>query len=533
MTGEVRMKAVAANTIQYERAESVFGERLSLLRYSPALVLFITAIADVGRWADPDLWGHIRFGQLVLAAGHVPIVNTYSYSAPGYPWHDPEWLAEAVLAFFYSHLGIVGLKLFKFACTGITVALMALAVAETRASIRIQLVVLTTAGVALIPMMQFRPQLFTFMLLSALMLLLARDTFRSRDGLIWIAPVLFASWANTHGGVVAGLAAMLLYAAVHGLEDLITLGSLRGAIRLGSVAVACSAATIVNPYGYANWLAVARAIRNPMTRAMISEWQPLLFSMEQIWHVSPGTAVNYGAVIVLPVALGICLLMRPRGDDLALLAISALMAIGAWLSMRNMALAVIATVVPLCRHLHLLLESNRPYETWRAQPRRPANEFIVGTLAALVAFQTGLFSRSLPVNIAMPRGAVDFMQQHGLEGNVLGDFSWGDYLIWRMAPTSKVFIDGRYDFAYPMAVISDYFDFKFGAPHAEAVLKAYAHDYVLITPASPVRSLMEHRHGWRLVYSDRDALLFARADSAAARIPGVPLLGPPQTLSFP
>src|SRR5690349_24607248 len=150
------MRAEAVDTVRVAQAAPEFGDRLPLLRYSPALVLFIAAIADVGRWADPDLWGHIRFGQLILASGHVPIVNTYSYSAPGYPWHDPEWIAEVMLAFFYSHFGTVGLKLFKFGCTGITITLMALAVAETRASIRIQLVVLTIAGIALIPMMQFR-----------------------------------------------------------------------------------------------------------------------------------------------------------------------------------------------------------------------------------------------------------------------------------------------------------------------------------------------------------------------------------------
>src|SRR5947207_13685365 len=59
---------------------------VSLLRYSPALVLFIVAIADVGRWADPDLWGHIRFGQLTLTLGHAPSRNSWSYSAPGYLW---------------------------------------------------------------------------------------------------------------------------------------------------------------------------------------------------------------------------------------------------------------------------------------------------------------------------------------------------------------------------------------------------------------------------------------------------------------
>jgi hypothetical protein len=130
---------------------------LSLLRYSPALVVFIIAVTDVGRWADPDLWGHIRFGQLTLSLGHAPVRNPYSYSAPGYLWRDPEWLAEALLALAYDTLGVVGLKLMKFAATAVTVLLMALAAAETRASVRIQLVVLMVAGVALIPMMQFRP----------------------------------------------------------------------------------------------------------------------------------------------------------------------------------------------------------------------------------------------------------------------------------------------------------------------------------------------------------------------------------------
>ena len=81
---------------------------VSLLRYSPALVFFIIAIADVGRWADPDLWGHIRFGQLTLALGHAPVRNPYSYSSSGYIWRDPEWLAEALLALSFDALGIIG-----------------------------------------------------------------------------------------------------------------------------------------------------------------------------------------------------------------------------------------------------------------------------------------------------------------------------------------------------------------------------------------------------------------------------------------
>jgi hypothetical protein len=137
----------------------------------------------------------------------------------------------------------------------------------------------------------------------------------------------------------------------------------------------------------------------------------------------------------------------------------------------------------------------------------------------------------LTVQFGIPSGAVDFMQAHELRGNMLCDFSWGDYVIWRMAPASKVFIDGRYDFAYPMSVIEDYFDFKFYGPRAAAVLDGYQHDYVLLTPVSPVRALMERRPDWRLIYSDPEALLFARTGSAAAHLDGVPIRGqsPPQT----
>jgi hypothetical protein len=67
----------------------------SLLRYSPALLFFIFVLTDVGRWADPDLWGHIRFGQLALSLGHAPTHDPYSYSAPGHAWHDPACRGDA------------------------------------------------------------------------------------------------------------------------------------------------------------------------------------------------------------------------------------------------------------------------------------------------------------------------------------------------------------------------------------------------------------------------------------------------------
>ena len=54
---------------------------MSLFRYSPGLILISIAIADSIRLPDPDLWGHVRFGQAVLRLHHLVLHDPYSYSA--------------------------------------------------------------------------------------------------------------------------------------------------------------------------------------------------------------------------------------------------------------------------------------------------------------------------------------------------------------------------------------------------------------------------------------------------------------------
>ena len=114
---------------------------------------------------------------------------------------------------------MVGLKLMKFAATAATITLLAMGAAETGASITLQMMVLTTGALAIAPMMQFRPQLFDFVALSALLLLLARDSYR-RAGRLWLAIPIFVLWANLHGGFFVGLAALAACTAAAAIEDL-------------------------------------------------------------------------------------------------------------------------------------------------------------------------------------------------------------------------------------------------------------------------------------------------------------------------
>jgi hypothetical protein len=509
------------------------GTGISLLRYSPALVLVLIAIADAKRFADPDLWGHIRFGQAVLTLGHLARHDPYSYSAQGHLWRDHEWLSEVVMALVYNTTGVWGLKLWKFALSAVTVLFMVLAMGESGAPASVQLAVMTVAATALAPLMQFRPQLFTFAFLAALIAMLARDNYRQRAP-IWPAIPMMAVWANFHGGFVVGVAVLAIYAVTGVVSDLVQRRGLQRSAHLAPVLVAAALATLATPYGIDSWFAVLHTLHNPMPRMSIAEWHPLIASMIETWHQVPGAVIYFVCVLGLLAALVISVARAPSVDDVQLLVIAAVMAVAAFISMRNMALFVITAVAPLAHHAAAALRARTASTAHENSEERSAIHPLVAILVALaLSAYTGLFSRSLEGSIAFPNGAVAFMERNGLYGNILNDYDWGDYLIWRTAPRSKVFIDGRYETVYPVRVMRDYVRFGFGLRDAAKVLDGYPHDFVLVPPGSGGYRVASRSAVWKLIYEDPVAALFARADSSAARLPGVPIHGSAKPSLFP
>lgn len=505
--------------------------RNSLLRYSPAVVLLAILIADSNRHTDPDLWGQIRFGQDFLRHGRVLDYDPYGYSAPGHLWQDYEWLAQVVMALVYNAAGVVGLKLWKFVCTALSVIFIVDTEAETGAPPHIQTAVLLLASIGLVLVMQFWAQVFTTVLSAALLSLLVRDNYR-RAAPLWLAVPMMAVWANLHAGFFIGLAMLAVYSGVTTLVDLSEGTGWNHGLRLGAVTVAATIATLVNPYGVGMWEAVGRTLLEPYKRAVINEWQPMLFTMVQQWDQARSGIFFYVAVIALVVGLAAAFAITPRGRDLPMVALAAMMAVGAYLSIRNISLAVVAASGPLARHLALVGEWRR--RTAPSPLPRPVNQWLILALCAALIVEGGMFSKRLVWDQAYPAGALAFMREHNLRGNVLCEFGWGEYLIWHATPEDKIFVDGRYDTAYPPEVIHDYLRFRFNLPGGTHVLDAYPHDFVLIpAAAAAARRLMEQRHDWKLLYRDDDALLYARASAPAARLPGLPVTGVAHAGGFP
>src|SRR5215216_6443662 len=99
-----------------------------------------------GTTGDPDLWGHVRFGQDILAHRSLHLPDVYSFTADR-TWINHEWLAEVFMAMAFNALDAAGLNLLRIATTVATLALVWRATVELGNDRRVMLVALAGLGI--------------------------------------------------------------------------------------------------------------------------------------------------------------------------------------------------------------------------------------------------------------------------------------------------------------------------------------------------------------------------------------------------
>ena len=86
---------------------------------------------------------------------------------------------------------------------------------------------------------------------------------------------------------------------------------------------------------------------------------------------------------------------------------------------------------------------------------------------------------------------------------------WGDYLIYRLYPKSRVFVDGR----------SDFYGAEYSRNWVNAIkarfdwgkeLQRYAIDTVLLAVGDPLSSVLKEAPEWKPVFDDGHAIIFRK-----------------------
>jgi hypothetical protein len=106
-----------------------------------------------------------------------------------------------------------------------------------------------------------------------------------------------------------------------------------------------------------------------------------------------------------------------------------------------------------------------------------------------------------------PAGAIATLRSDPT-ARVFTDDEWGDYLIYRLYPTHKVYVDGRADFYGGDFGQKKYLDVIFVKYGWEKTLNGFGVDTILMPIGAPLSGALKESSRWRVVYDDGIALVF-------------------------
>jgi hypothetical protein len=482
-----------------------------------ALLLALSAILLLGLFSreiyDSDFWWHLRTGQYIVEKHALPFPDPFAWTTANardaYPGEartrqfnlTHEWLAQLIFYAVWRAGGSAGMVMARAITLTAFCALAGLIVWRRRGSFYGALAAtFATAGVAQAFALD-RPYHFTFLFLAVTMAIL-----EYRRGL-WLPP-LFAVWANCHSGYFLGW-------VVLGAWCVETLVLRRRDVTLWIASGLSVVASGLNP----NAFEIFRTLLNYQSSYLTSrlmEW-----ARPSLWPP--------GVFSVLLAAAAAVLIWERRRVRIADWLIFVAFAVAALTAQRNTILVGLVAPVVIAAYLpwKLRLPATMPY-----------------ALAALLVLGLGLglargsFFQGRTAEWKVPKGAADFLALHQVTQPMFNTYEYGGYLIWRLWPGQRTFIDGR---ALSESVFQDYVrilynhDASDGMPSGEELLNRYGVEVIvmntfeyaagtvyLLAPAlaDPAQTV------WKLVYQDPQALVFMRTPP-----PGVQPLNPLDVLT--
>ena len=492
----------------------------------PALFLFLRLDGMKYLLGDGDTGYHIRAGEWMLDHGRVVQHDIFSYTKAGEPWFAWEWLWDVAFAWLHRQWGLAAVALASLLVISVTMALLYRLVRRTSGNPLIAIGLTFLAAAASSIHWLARPHVFTLLFVVIFCSLLERVREGRQRLLLWL-PLLTVPWTNLHGGFFVGIVLVLAYAAGELLRAAVEpegearRGAARSGGRLLATAAGCAAASFVNPYFWRLHAHLFKYLTDSYHFENIQEFLSLNF------HHPVGRYME--ALILLGVAAGAWSVYRRRFAYALLVAGWMHLAL---VSTRNIPIFAIVTAPVAGWAVAEWLErlSGARVSGWVGRAARSFREFAGGisatdrlgrvpaasaaamALLVVLAWAPGEGSKLKAEydSKRYPAKALEALRPVECVGRVFTDDEWGDYLIYRLHPHMKVFVDGRSDF-YGPEFNRKYVDLMRGKHDWEKTLERYGVQTVLLPVNASLASTLKESARWRVAYDDGVAIVFRSA----------------------
>jgi hypothetical protein len=478
-------------------------ERRSLEYWALGMLLFtFFGFFAVKVW-DIDFWWHIAAGKNILENGTIPNVDPFGMydaaNACGQTVLKSEWLGQVSLYSIYRWFGLDGIILFRAGILAFCLSIVYFRCRLASSNNPFSLVITALAGLAILHHTGERPQLFSFLFISLLFLLLDNFTRTGNRWMLYSIPPLILLWSNTHAGALMGVASLGLFGIGYVLENRWAQGRFNmpsNILMVVVVTLSCSF-LVTAPSGLDTFKCIIFQ-QSGLVREIVSEYA-------SPWSLWPATLYYWVFISVTLVAL-------PGFINKAFLKQGALVAVLGLFSVfgyRYIPLFVLVAAPYVAASL------GRSLKMFKLPAAAIHVSVLVIALAVLgygfkqgKVFQHGLQEQRFPV------GAVAFIKANKLSGKMFNSLNWGGYLLWNLSGTTNLFIDGRTLDPYRVA---PYTNILWATPEGQRYFEQTNFDLVLVPPGNaftgeryPLIAYLQNQPGWQIVYQDRLGYLFAR-----------------------
>ena len=499
----------------------------SLGSYCLLIALFLLINNSWRLLLDSDTGWHIRTGELILETRMAPDRDPFSHTMAGREWFAWEWLTDLIMALLHHYWGLAGVVAAAILVLLASYAALYRVMIRRRADAIVAFVVTIFAALCGIVHWLARPHVVSIALM-VVWYAAVEDFRRNRSRWIFFLPLLIALWANLHGAFVATFPVLVIYAIGEGVEFAARgewrVASLRRILRTYAIVGALSAvAALATPYGVRLYGHLWRYLTDAKLLSTINEFQSPNF------HTLDGKLIEI--LLLLGAVAAANAIRRRRFIEAGLLILWGHMTLQ---SERHVTLAVVMLAPIIAEQFSGLItefadraatrerkaaKAFRAARDWYREvmriDRQLTGAFVSAAIFAfvIVLAGSGLAGRILPPHFnpnRFPAAAADFILRTKPEGNMYSSDQVGGYLIYRLYPQAKVFVDGRSDFYRQGNVLDDYDKIASIKPQWSELLDKYDIRWMSLRRNEPLALIALASGRWRSIYEDSVAQILIR-----------------------
>ncbi len=451
------------------------------------IFMYIFIAGSMTDYIDYDFYARLIVGKTFFQTGDILKYDFLSY-APTHFWYDHEWGASVIFYFILDHFGDMGLLFLKTTLLFLTFVFLILIIRLRRKFLAPNTVFpifnFLFFYVFLVAMRShiysLRCHHFTFFFFAIWLYVLEKARLEKNYKSLWILPPLMLIWSNIHGGCFMAIGVTGIYLTGEFLKK-------RSFMPYLYTIIFSFLFMFINPYGINYVIFLLKA--TTMNRPYISEWKSPFSSA-----FTHNKAIIYKMILFFTfgtIIYKFTKVFKSLSENSKLERIKKIYSdIDVTKALLILILGLLSVKSSRFIPYFLFIVISFCYDDFYAifNKRLPdkintAKEIIIFVIIYAIFFLNILFNEYKNENYhnIFPLSEIEFLKMNNIKGNILVPFEIGSYAAYKLFPQNYIFMDGRYEEAYPPEINDDYLrHLALGLGKWKEELEHYRHDIILI-----------------------------------------------------